>query len=169
MKIRHARAALLAFLGIGAILLTTTPAYAVQADAFYITAASGGTRYFLIDHATLHVQTAIIPTIWTNIHGEMWGNRPVYEWAIDGSNTCWAWSASSEMVFPQVCDPGNKTQLWWQNNGHFINWQATLDANGSSQCMNAEHLQEGSLIDTMGCKNTSQPGWWDQLWYSVSS
>jgi hypothetical protein len=171
LKITRAKAMFASALTIGAVLLVgAAPAWANQADAFYITGANGGTRYFLIDDVTLQVHTAMIPTIWNNVNGKMWGSSPTYEWKQDGGpNWCWTWEGSGQSVILQPCLQNDKSQLWWQRtNGQFVNWQATVDASNSDQCLNAIHLQDGSLLNVIGCKSKSQSGWWDQYWTSVS-
>jgi hypothetical protein len=158
-------------LTIGAVLLAgTAPAWANQTDAFYITGPNGGTRYFLILSSTLQVHTAMIPTLWSNINGTTWDSRPVYEWQDDGgAHWCWTWESSNNSVIPQPCLQNDKSQLWWRTTtGQMVNWQATVDASNSNQCLNAIHLQDGSLLNAIGCKTKSQPGWWDQYWSTVS-
>ena len=73
------------------------------------------------------------------------------------------------MVFRGRPQAGDKAQLWWQNSaGQFINWRATVVAKNSDQCLNAEHLQDGSMLDVIGCKSKHRRGWFDQYWKSVS-
>jgi hypothetical protein len=161
-------------LAMGAVLLVSAaPAWANQTDGIYITGPNGGTRYFLIDYSSvLEVHTVITPTLWSNINGTTWGSRPVYEWRNDSlqSNWCWTWAGSGKALILNPCLQNDKSQLWWQmTDGQFVNWQATVDAGNSNQCLNADHLQDGSQLSVIGCKSKSQPGWWDQYWKSVAS
>jgi hypothetical protein len=171
LKLTRAKVALASALAIGAVLAGTAPAWANQTDAFYITGPNGGTRYFLIYTVDIQVHTAMIPTLWSNINGKTWsfegGSRPTYEWT-KGNGWCWTWQGSGQSVIPQPCLQNDTAQLWWRNTaGQFINWRATVDANNSNQCLNAIHLQDGSMLNVIGCKNKTQSGWWDQYWTSI--
>ena len=171
MKITRARVALASALAIGTVLLAgTAPAYANQQVSFYVTSATGGTRYWLVPNSIgqVIISTPIIPAQWSNINGTTWiNNRPVYEWQnTNGTGLCLTWEGAGIQTRVTPCQKGNTTQLWWQNNNHLINVKATNQST-TNQCLNAEHLQIGSPVNVIGCKSKSQPGWWDQVWYSI--
>jgi hypothetical protein len=174
VKFRRAMVAVASTVAIGGLLLAgAAPAFASQTDAFYITGPSGGTRYFLIDSVDVQVHTAMIPTFWSDINGKAWsykgGTRPTYEWK-DDSVTGWCLtSEGSKSVILQPCRKNDKAELWWRNSaGQFINWQTTARAKNSDRCLNAEHLQDGSMLDVVACKAKHRPGWFDQYWKSVT-
>jgi hypothetical protein len=162
MRIRHAGAVLASSaIAISAAALTVAaPAYAAT-DQFYVTTPSGAHYYLVLSGRDAIVEGSSGNFFLTDQDDQKWGSRPVYEWAENG--LCLASNGVDEQVSMQPCATGasNPNQLWWSSNGYLLNYGAS---SGTSECLNASHAEDGAAVNVIACKDSSQPGYFDQLW-----
>jgi hypothetical protein len=160
-------------IAIGTVLLAgTVPAFANQQAGFYIENTSGAKYWLVNDGGIATVNQPIYGgDTFENINGKTWDGRPVYEWwdeaASPNVEECLTSEGSGATVKILPCKSGDEAQLWWQNNGHLVNWATS--GSGSDQCLNADHATDGSDVDVIACKTSSQPGYFDQDWYSLGT
>jgi hypothetical protein len=153
------------------------PALANQTGGFYVN--NGSSDWFMfsnnVPNNPLQVNDGggcACGTSFQNINGTkesiLGANpQPVYEWEQGTTNRCWTYDASDDSyLIEDYCSAGDTDQLFWQtSSGQLVN-VAAFNETGVSQCVNATHAENDADVNVIPCKSKSQPGGFDQYWYT---
>jgi hypothetical protein len=166
MKIRVGLIAAASVVAVGAALLTgAAPASASVTVTFNMDQGGNPDVTFYMYEPSLSggVNLEIesdYASLFSDINGSKWNGEPVYEWEDQTTGECLDAHVAANRLLEAPCKANDLNEEFWIVSNEMINAEETNLADGSLQCVNAIHAENGQQIDFETCNGNANQTWY---------